>query len=251
MLMILPEELKTYSTPMGPHRTIFAVGHGNLDFNLGIYLLIHPNICQEDKAPWSELLLDALRLSAKSDPTTSDEFGKITNYAPPFGRNVDFVTAVRSKSPTDDNIVLLFQRYEDYTPITIFFVTIPEKVKPPKKSDPESGTIIKVVVGGKEYDTVIDEHGRQRFIENPDHPLMKKLKSRGRDDDIINPDGEVEDLNEMNALYRAGEISKRDYAEFNMALGYSIGGFRELSCFYDWDIENPLWNPSLSTGITE
>jgi len=101
------------------------------------------------------------------------------------------------------------------------------------------GDIIKVKVGGVEYDTVINDNHTQRFIENPDHFLLKRIRDYSGGG---NPEGDVKDLNEMAIRYHHGEFSKRDYAEMNMAIGYSVSGFSELSYFEDWDIDNPIWS---------
>lgn len=102
------------------------------------------------------------------------------------------------------------------------------------------GDVIQVKVGGVSYDTVIDTSGTQRFRKNLDNPLLKRLRNNPRE--IHNPKGDVEDLNEMSIRYGRGEFSKREYAEMNMANGYSVCGFADLSSFEDWDIDNPLWD---------
>lgn len=89
------------------------------------------------------------------------------------------------------------------------------------------GDIIQVKVGEKTYDTMIDEAGVQRFIKNS---LLCYLF----EEDMI-------DLNQICFDYHHDKFSKIDYAEFMMALGYSVCGFAELSCFEDMEIENPLW----------
>lgn len=89
--------------------------------------------------------------------------------------------------------------------------------------------IIKVKIGGVEYDTFIDENGVQRFPKN----------------DVVNhlfESGQL-DLNKLILDYKqSGEISQRDYLEFNMMLGYSVHGIWELSSFKDLEFENPLWD---------
>lgn len=92
------------------------------------------------------------------------------------------------------------------------------------------GDHIKVKVGGVEYDTVVDPQGVQRFIADP---VIRTLVN-----------AEVIDLNEVARLYVGDNkdpgFTQREYAEFNMKLGYSLGGFAELSWFFDMEIENPI-----------
>jgi len=92
-----------------------------------------------------------------------------------------------------------------------------------------TGTIIKVRVNGKEYDTVIDENGTQRFIKNN---LIRHLT-----------DSKAVDLNKLCLDYQRGKFLEQEYAEFNMGLGYSVSGFCEISSFEDGTILNPLWGP--------
>ena len=100
------------------------------------------------------------------------------------------------------------------------------------------GDRVTVTVGGRHYDTVISDAGTQRFVEDPENALVRRLRENpGK---TGNPAGDIADLNEMGRRYHAGEFDQRTYAEFNMATGYSLGGFRELSSFQDMDIDNPL-----------
>jgi hypothetical protein len=89
------------------------------------------------------------------------------------------------------------------------------------------GDVIKVKVGGVEYETVIDDRGVQRFRRNE---LFCHLHDSGK-----------VDLNKLAIDYHNGKFGKREYAEFNMGLGYSVCGFADLSSFQDWEIENPVW----------
>lgn len=102
------------------------------------------------------------------------------------------------------------------------------------------GDVIPVRVGGVEYRTMISEHGTQRFIENPDDPWVKRL--RNNPGGAYNPQGDIEDLNAMALLYHRGGLTQREYAEMNMAIGYSVSGFCELGSFDDMDVDNPLWS---------
>ena len=92
----------------------------------------------------------------------------------------------------------------------------------------KKGQKIPIKVGGKEYMTVIDSHGTQRFIANK---LLQHLSDTGQID-----------LNKLSVDYqnKVG-FTKREYAEFNMQIGYSVAGFSELHLFQDYKIENPLW----------
>jgi tRNA/tmRNA/rRNA uracil-C5-methylase (TrmA/RlmC/RlmD family) len=95
-----------------------------------------------------------------------------------------------------------------------------------KKYDEQKGNMT-VKVGEIEYSTVIDEHGTQRFVKNK---LLCHLVDSGQ-----------VDLNRLSIDYQHEKFSQREYAEFNMMLGYSVSGFSELSSFDDLEIENPLW----------
>lgn len=99
------------------------------------------------------------------------------------------------------------------------------------------GEVIKVRVGGVEYDTVIDALGVQRFVENRAHWLVREIPkvwdaATGR---------HLDDMNTMAIRFQRGDFSQREYAEMNMAVGYSVCGFADLSSFEDLEIENPLW----------
>jgi hypothetical protein len=102
------------------------------------------------------------------------------------------------------------------------------------------GDIITIKVEGVEYETYIDPNGTQRFHENPGHPILQLVPIIT----VPSPYGpyETRDLNALRLKYANKEFSQREYAEANMALGYSLSGFGELSCFFDMRIENPL-NP--------
>jgi len=104
-------------------------------------------------------------------------------------------------------------------------------------SDYKPGDKIIIKVGGIEYETVIDDAGTQRFVKNPDHWLVKQIPMIY--DTYLKRD--IQDMNTMARRYHQGEFSQRDYAEMNMAIGYSVSGFCELSSFHDMIVENPLW----------
>jgi len=94
-----------------------------------------------------------------------------------------------------------------------------------------------VTVGGVEYPTIIT-NGVQRFIENRDFPLLKRTPLTYDRATGMN----VLDLNGLAVRYHCGEFSQREYAEANMALGYSVSGFCDLSSFQDMDVINPVWS---------
>ena len=98
-----------------------------------------------------------------------------------------------------------------------------------KAKKPKLGDIIKVKIGGVEYDTIIDKDGVQRFKVNA---VVRYL---------LDANGKI-DMNALRLVYNTGGISRRDYAEFHMLIGYSVDGFSELSPFMNWKIENPLWD---------
>jgi hypothetical protein len=125
------------------------------------------------------------------------------------------------------------------------------------------GTVVPVVVGGVTYDTVIDESGVQRFIENPavtalalggtwlPEQFAELMLTNGAVAIAVGTrvcGGNV--LNDLALAYELGAIipgtgkplPQRDHAEFMMMLGYSVSGFQDLHHFADMKIENPLWN---------
>jgi hypothetical protein len=89
--------------------------------------------------------------------------------------------------------------------------------------------VIMVKVGGVPYETVMIA-GVQRFKVNE---VVRHLC-----------DTKQIDLNKLAIEYDDKKFSQRAYAEFNMALGYSVCGFADLSAFKDMEIENPLWSKS-------
>lgn len=104
-------------------------------------------------------------------------------------------------------------------------------------TDYKPGDKITVRVGGVDYATHIDQNNVQRFVENPDHWLVKQIPLTY--DNYLKRD--IMNMNEMARRYRNGEFSQRDYAEMNMFIGYSVSGFCELSSFHDMIVENPVW----------
>jgi hypothetical protein len=113
-----------------------------------------------------------------------------------------------------------------------------EAADPPPLGDrrpmPRIGDRISVRFGPLSHQTIIDTDGVQRFEGNGVLQYLRRTGSL--------------DLNALAAAYRSGAFSRRDYAEFNMMLGYSVDGFRSLPEFQDLDIENPLWEDGRSTA---
>ncbi len=93
------------------------------------------------------------------------------------------------------------------------------------KYKPKDEIIVKV--GEKEYSTIIDERGVQRFKKNS---CLEFLQEKG-----------FIDLNNLAIAFCEGSFDQRDYLEFNMMLGYSVCGIAEFECFEDMEIENPVW----------
>jgi len=94
----------------------------------------------------------------------------------------------------------------------------------------KNGTVVKVKIGGKEYDTVIDKSRKaiQVFRTNA---LIRHLLDSGQ---IT--------MDRLNADYAEGKFSQKEYLHFYMGLGYSVCGISELSFFENLEIENPLWD---------
>jgi hypothetical protein len=102
------------------------------------------------------------------------------------------------------------------------------------------GDEIMIRVDGVEYKTIIDDHGTQRFPEDPDNPVLQSLPTIT----MQTPRGWITmpDMNELARRYHRKEITTLQYAEAVMARGYSVCGFAEHSAFDDMLIENPLWD---------
>lgn len=102
--------------------------------------------------------------------------------------------------------------------------------KPKKKKVYRRGSRIMIKVGGREYLTVIDPSGVQRFVENHVVSFLLDCAGVGMD------------MNKLRLLYNEKKFELREYAEFHMAIGYSVCGFAELSPFFGLKIENPVWD---------
>lgn len=84
-----------------------------------------------------------------------------------------------------------------------------------------------VKVGGIDYPAYTDINGVTRFKGNS---IIEFLFKSGK-----------LDLNQLAVDYSNGKFSKRDYAELNMMLGYSVSGFCDLSAFADMEVVTPGW----------
>lgn len=107
---------------------------------------------------------------------------------------------------------------------------------------PKVGDQITIYIENFPYVTEIDANGVQRFIKNEvlDYMFYNDINGNKIDDmDCKTP--RMLSMNAISIAYQHGKFSKRDYAEFIMALGYSVCGFAEYEEFQDWTINNPLW----------
>lgn len=104
------------------------------------------------------------------------------------------------------------------------------------------GEQIVILVDGQPVETVIDEHGTQRFIENG---VVSWLFDNGK-----------LDLNSMGLAFSRGDFSLDAYMEFYMSLGYTVCGFQaifgEHSDVADQtgqpvEILNPVWESEVVT----
>ena len=89
------------------------------------------------------------------------------------------------------------------------------------------GDKIMIKIGDVAVVTVIDEHGTQRL---PSNSLYMELYQSG-----------ALGLDDLYAAHYDGDISFDNYLEFYLNIGYSVGGFSELSAFQHLEIKNPVW----------
>lgn len=99
------------------------------------------------------------------------------------------------------------------------------------------GDSVKIKINGREFETIIDENGTQRF---PNNNLVRHLV-----------DSKQIDLNNLCIDYQKGKFTLEEYQEFYRGLGYYVCGFDEIfgwsgSCNIEEakrvEIENPLWD---------
>lgn len=93
--------------------------------------------------------------------------------------------------------------------------------------------VIMVKVDGREYETMLDGYGAQRFRSG----YADTLFLHG-----------LLDLNKIAVLAAEGKMTTQEYQELNMDLGYSVCGFAEVMATHEDNtghktvIENPLWD---------
>jgi hypothetical protein len=117
------------------------------------------------------------------------------------------------------------------------------------------GDVIIVQIEGKDYKTVIDNRGVQRFPGNSVLQYMFDHNTDGEKSMQIGSNGYIKhdsmlNLNTLSLAFAHGKFDKREYMEIVMP-GYSVSGFCDLSQFQDWHIMNPVWGdtePSLIGG---
>jgi hypothetical protein len=107
----------------------------------------------------------------------------------------------------------------------------------------KTGDEIIVTIGSREFTTVIDKHGTQRFKKNT--VINAWVDASGKEfekwlrTDRTTP--EPFNLNVLGLEYLRGEHTLDDMLTFYTSIGYSVSGFSDLSFFDDLDIRNPIW----------
>lgn len=105
------------------------------------------------------------------------------------------------------------------------------------------GERICVLVNGQPVDTIVDDNGTQRFIENE---VVGWLFDSGQLD--------MEKM--FLAFSRGHQFSLDSYMEFYMSLGYTLGGFEEVfgegstiaeQTGQPVEILNPVWEREVKT----
>ena len=105
------------------------------------------------------------------------------------------------------------------------------------------GDVIPVIVGDRKFTTVIDKHGVQRFKVNTvlnafadgTTAAWDNWRAAGRHGK------EPYSINDLTREYHEGKHSFDDMLTFFTSIGYSVGGFCDISIFADLDVRNPLW----------
>jgi len=113
--------------------------------------------------------------------------------------------------------------------------------------DIKEGDHFTVTINGVEHDTVIDEHGTQRFVSNPIVEAFVEATQIGYDRWLdANPIGKRVwttapfTLNDIS--YVPGEpYTLNQLIEFSALHGYSVGGMCDLSFMDGVEVLNPLW----------
>jgi len=104
------------------------------------------------------------------------------------------------------------------------------------------GDVIRVQVGTRTFETIIDDYGVQRFRENGVLRVVCDRWYRDWDDYTSHDCPEPMGLNMLARMYYQEMFSQDDYLTFCTMLGYSVCGLAELSFFQDLEITNPLWD---------
>ncbi len=144
-------------------------------------------------------------------------------------------TNLKNKRNKEAEAVGLAHQYE-VVPVEFRFSESPSLKMTGDPCAPRSGDHFEVRINGKIYDTVIDEHGTQRFVINGpvnalvDHSLA--MLQRGQ---------KSYSLNEIAQDFADGKWSLEEQIEFYTMFGYSVFGFSTLSFTVDVEIVNPLW----------
>lgn len=112
---------------------------------------------------------------------------------------------------------------------------------------------IMVNVNGMSYPTYMDKNGTQRFVSNTIVEAMVDSSLEHR-----NAPG-VFTINDVTELFFEGKFTLREYAEFSMLHGYSVGGFEEImdskysGLELDWEqyyeLINPLWESETQPSV--
>ena len=114
-------------------------------------------------------------------------------------------------------------------------------------SEYEIGDHIPVKVNGREYMTVIDEHGVQRFVANPIvaafvHASGDAYNKWQQENPVATRDWSKAPFSLNDIDYRPGKTYTLDeLIEFSTLHGYSVSGMCDLSFMEDVTVENPLW----------
>lgn len=110
------------------------------------------------------------------------------------------------------------------------------------------GTHITVTVNGIDYDTVIDNHGTQRFVGNPIVAAFVDASGAAYDQWLRENPLETRDWSKApftlnNISYVPGDPYTLDeLIQFSTLHGYSVAGMCSLSFMDGVEVKNPLWD---------
>lgn len=110
----------------------------------------------------------------------------------------------------------------------------------------KEGTVIPIRVGGRVINTTIDHLGTQRL---PSDPILCAWVSGSAN---VSGSGRLVGftLNDMVMLYHEGKFTFDEWLDFYLNIGYSVGGFCDLSEFSHLDIVNPVWGDDPADVLT-